>query len=284
MGDSVAASNQEIIMKVLIVFAALLLCCCLRESVAFEQCGKKGADSRIVNGLPAGHGEFPWQISLQFAPYAYFKRQHICGGTLIAPNYVLCAAHCFGSSKNPSKFRVRVGEWHMNNADGTETEHEVESIQINSQYNKPHQVQNDISLIKLKTPVDFKGAYAGPACLPKESDDYHGATGCWLSGWGLVKPPRDMPNTLQKLQGKIWTDADLKGKWGRMIQPGMIGFGTSTSSACMGDSGGPLVCPNKSGAFDIVGVVSWGTGTCSGMPGVFTEVSHFMPWIRAHME
>merc|ERR1719511_216617 len=99
-------------------------------------------------------------------------------------------------------------------------------------------------------------------------------------------PPRNMPNQLQKLQGKIWADADLKKRWPDMIQPGMIGFGTDHSSACMGDSGGPLVCPSKSkpGQFDIVGVVSWGTGTCQGQPGVFTEVTHFLPWIKAHMQ
>jgi len=95
-----------------------------------------------------------------------------------------------------------------------------------------------------------------------------------------------MPNQLQKLQGKIWADADLKARWPDMIQPGMIGFGTDHSSACMGDSGGPLVCPSKSkpGQYDIVGVVSWGTGTCQGQPGVFTEVTHFLPWIKAHMQ
>ena len=95
-----------------------------------------------------------------------------------------------------------------------------------------------------------------------------------------------MPNTLQKLQGKIWTDADLKGRWKDKIQPGMIGFGTDRRSICSGDSGGPLVCPSKSkpGQFDIVGVVSWGTGVCLGMPGVFTEVAHFLPWINANMK
>ena len=57
-------------------------------------------------------------------------------------------------------------------------------------------------------------------------------------GWGLVRPPYGMPNTLQKLQGKIWQDADLKKRWpDDMIQPGMIGFGTDHKSACMGDSG-----------------------------------------------
>merc|ERR1712042_289360 len=82
-------TNPTTKMKVLIVLVAVVAC-----ATAFQTCGKKGAASRIVNGLPAGHGEFPWQISLRFSPYAFFQKQHICGGTLIAPGWVLCAAHC----------------------------------------------------------------------------------------------------------------------------------------------------------------------------------------------
>ena len=41
----------------------------------------------------------------------------------------------------------------------------------------------------------------------------------------------------QKAHGPMLSDAALKGYWGDLIQPGMIGFGTETVSACMGDSG-----------------------------------------------
>ena len=44
-------------------------------------------------------------------------------------------------------------------------------------------------------------------------------------------------STFQKAHGPILSDADLKAAWGDLIQPGMIGFGTKTVSACMGDSG-----------------------------------------------
>ena len=47
----------------------------------------------------------------------------------------------------------------------------------------------------------------------------------------------------------------------------------------MGDSGGPLVCPNGSGAYDVIGVVSYGPGTCAGKPGVFTEVAAYRDWL-----
>jgi len=265
-------------MKLLILLTTLVVC-----TSAFQTCGKKGDGDRIVNGLPAGHGEFPWQISLRFG-YNSMRKQHICGGTLIAPNWVLCAAHCF-SNMRTDMYRVRVGEWHLNDDDGTENDIEVMKIIRHSFYNHPHRHENDIALVRLASNVDFSGPYAGPACMPNEGEDYHGAEGCWLSGWGLVNPPRGRANQLQKLQGKIWSDADLKDRWYGMIFPGMIGFGTERQSACMGDSGGPLVCPSKSrpGQYDVIGIVSWGMAVCRGEPGVFTEVTHFLDWIEANM-
>jgi len=267
-------------MKFLIVLAALVVC-----AAAFETCGKKGAGDRIVNGLPAAHGEFPWQISLVFG-YSTRPKRHICGGTLIAPNWVLCAAHCFKRTKNTSLLHVRVGEWHLKSNDGTEKDIKISKIISHDSFNYPHFAEHDIALIKLATDVDFSGPYAGPACLPNAGEDYRGAEGCWLSGWGLVNPPFGRANQLQKLKGKIWADADLKQHWPGKIWPGMIGFGTDRESACMGDSGGPLVCPSKSrpGQYDVVGVVSFGTRTCQSKPGIFSEVAHFLDWIEANMK
>ena len=62
-------------MKFLIVIAVALA-----TATAFETCGKKGVGSRIVNGLPAAHGEFPWQVSLRYKHFGQSKMRHICGG------------------------------------------------------------------------------------------------------------------------------------------------------------------------------------------------------------
>ena len=64
-----------------------------------EACGMKGGERRIINGVDAGHGEFPWQISLRFGRYG-----HICGGTLIGN---VRSSGQMGS-KHGSKFRVQI--------------------------------------------------------------------------------------------------------------------------------------------------------------------------------
>lgn len=46
-----------------------------------------------------------------------------------------------------------------------------------------------------------------------------------------------------------------------------------------GDSGGPLVC-QKSGAWTLVGIVSWGSRYCSvSSPGVYARVTTLRAWM-----
>jgi secreted trypsin-like serine protease len=54
---------------------------------------------RVVGGEPATRGEFKFSVSLWYLIPNIFTEKtglnHLCGGTLIRPDWVLTVAHCF---------------------------------------------------------------------------------------------------------------------------------------------------------------------------------------------
>lgn len=130
--------------------------------------------------------------------------------------------------------------------------------------------------------------------------------GSGLSGtyWRLCVAAPDTPPLLQQAALPLLTNEECRKHWGSKITELMICAGASGASSCMvglrlvpaacrrsvfavyglsvlfqGDSGGPLVC-QKSGAWTLVGIVSWGSGFCSvSSPGVYARVTMLRAWM-----
>ncbi|XP_015671362.1 chymotrypsinogen B-like [Protobothrops mucrosquamatus] len=89
------------------------------------------------------------------------------------------------------------------------------------------------------------------------------------------------PNKLQQVALPLLTNQECKKFWGNRIADVMVCAGAAGASSCMGDSGGPLVC-QKNGAWNLVGIVSWGSSTCSpASPGVYARVTELLPFIES---
>ncbi|CAM2095193.1 unnamed protein product [Caretta caretta] len=65
--------------------------------------------NRVVGGDDARPFSWPWQVSVTFSANGGWY--HNCGGTLIAPNWVLTAAHCISSSQT---YLVFLGKFDLN--------------------------------------------------------------------------------------------------------------------------------------------------------------------------
>uniref|UniRef100_A0A673MB74 Peptidase S1 domain-containing protein n=1 Tax=Sinocyclocheilus rhinocerous TaxID=307959 RepID=A0A673MB74_9TELE len=89
----------------------------------------------------------------------------------------------------------------------------------------------------------------------------------------------DTPALLQQAALPLLTNDDCMRFWGTNITDLMICAGASGVSSCMGDSGGPLVC-EKNGVWTLVGIVSWGSSTCStSTPAVYARVTKLRAWV-----
>merc|ERR1719167_528082 len=66
------------------------------------------------------------------------------------------------------------------------------------------------------------------------------------------------------------------------LTQGEVCAGTENGKdACTGDGGSPLVCQAQSGRWTVVGLVAWGIGCGSHVPGVYTNVHHYKQWINS---
>jgi len=137
-----------------------------------------------------------------------------------------------------------------------------------------------------------------PSCDNQFDYLFSNGTGvrCHVAGWGkdeidgsfqFIPKKVDlslMPAGQCEAKLKVALNAQQPGTGDRFqIHPSEICAGGEVGKdACTGDGGSPLVCQAQSGRWTVVGLVSWGIGCASELPGVYVRVSHFKDWINAN--
>ncbi|XP_070228045.1 neurotrypsin isoform X1 [Bos mutus] len=241
---------------------------------------------RIIGGKNSLRGSWPWQVSLRLKS-SHGDGRLLCGATLLSSCWVLTAAHCFKRYGNSTRnYVVRVGDYHTLVPEEFEEEIRVEQIVTHRLY-RPHSNDYDIALVRLQGPEEQcarLSSHVLPACLPRWRErPQKRAHNCYVTGWGDTGPAYS--RTLQQgaipLLPKRFCEHRYKGRFTRrMLCAGNLHEHKRVDS-CQGDSGGPLVCERLGERWVVYGVTSWGYGCgVKDSPGVYTEVSAFVPWIK----
>ncbi|XP_041508881.1 chymotrypsin-like elastase family member 2A [Microtus oregoni] len=241
--------------------------------------------SRVVGGEEATPNSWPWQVSLQYQSLG--KWYHTCGGTLVANNWVLTAAHCISSSKT---YRVVLGRHSLSTAESGSVTVQVSKLVVHEKWNANNVANGyDIALIKLASPVTLTSKIQ-TACLPAAGTILANNYPCYVTGWGRLQTNGATPDVLQ--QGRLlvvdYATCSKSTWWGSTVKQSMVcAGGDGVTSSCNGDSGGPLNCQASNGKWQVHGIVSFGSSLgCNypRKPSVFTRVSNFIDWINTVIE
>jgi len=240
--------------------------------------GKDIIRPRILNGVDAEQGRYDYMVSLTDA-----DDRHLCGGTLIAPDIILTAAHCY-----PFVKKAQIGRYDTSN-----NNENFETISFKSSIRHPdydsRRLKNDFMIIWLESP----SLYSPISGLQIDKDQSAIPSFLKVIGWGIVtKDANSYFGPLQEAEFKYLDNERCEKSCGRidgqiacykgLITNSMMCANDPISDACSGDSGSPLFIKGKSQKEDVqVGIASWGFGCgLPDFPGVYARISTGFDWIK----
>ena len=253
----------------------------------------------IIGGSRANPHEFPWIVQLQDR----------CGGTIIAKNLVITAAHCVEDINKSYKDELFIYMGHSDLKSSLIKKEKVKSILIHPQWNTHRWYAYDIALLRLSKDIEFNN-FVQPIALPNEgiTGDYGGLM--IAAGWGLTLdlkeeinffkngsiPWQQKDDTIQQrarhthnlMKLKMTLSECSRTNWivRDWTSIGDIGFCAagrepSIQGVCNGDSGSPLMT-KINGQIQIIGIAS--ASWCFGPNNVFVNVGIFVPWIQRNLD
>ncbi len=249
-------------------------------SIGITVRGQTQSKINVQGGSVVSPGTYPWIVSLKG------NGKDICGGSLIAPQWVLTAGHCglgFGTIM-PKPDQVYVDLNVRSNPTGN-----AELIPVSQIFVYPgfslFGGGVDLALLKLAQPSSKPTV----AIARKNTTDtlfYQPNSACKVLGWGetgsgqsdtlrmadiVVIDFTTCKNNYQQANQQITDDVVCAG----YVSPSPAAGGGA------GDSGGPLFVKDGNGAWKQIGVVSGGKSniTEEKYPGLYTKVLKFSGWI-----
>ncbi|CAL4096346.1 unnamed protein product, partial [Meganyctiphanes norvegica] len=222
-------------------------------------------------------------LSVSIQDLGFGAPSHACGGTIISADAIITSATC-ANRRHPKNMQVVVGDYNLNLQEGDEQIIEVSQIIPHPEYSI-YNMENDIAILKLSTPLEFN-KYVQAIDLPPYTG-FHASGECTMSGWGSSHSSDDnLTDILQKILLPIITvsecNALLYGDLGLTVSRKKVcaGYTTSGKNECISDDGGPLTCLLNGRPY-LAGVLSYDLGCFDNeYPGVYTDIEDYIEWIE----
>ena len=223
---------------------------------------------RIVGGSIAG--TYPW-FSLLGIEMKFDEGTSICGGSLIKPDVILTAAHCWDPD-TMSSIRAIVN-FRSSPLSGDEVTRDVVEMYPHPKWSRKT-FRNDLLLLKLDSPVTTHEIVTISFQPIKVGNKVKAI------GYGITSERGSISNELNEVTIPVvdMNDCNDKDSYAGSLDP-LVQFCASApgKDSCQGDSGGAVL--NSEG--HQVGIVSSGIGCArTNYPGVYTRISGFEEWIH----
>lgn len=218
---------------------------------------------RVVGGELAPEGAYPWMAAIETS-----RGRQYCGGTVIAPRWVLTAAHC----------QVQPGETaHVGTNDLREEGQRIEIVEVRNHESWTATPSTaDVAVLRLESD-------AGVLPLELVSAAVLATRGVTI-GWGSTQSGGSTVDELRFVDVPLTKREACLLAYPGKIDATMFCAGAKGVDSCQGDSGGPLVI-NDGGRPRQLGITSWGRGCAQATaPGVYTSVPAMHRWIKVCTE
>nr|WP_308406765.1 trypsin-like serine protease [Streptomyces sudanensis] len=260
--------------------------------------GSGTKESYIIGGSPAAITEAPWMVQLHYyddkgtPEDAADDEGFFCGGSLVAPNKVLTAAHCVYGLDWTQHGSVVAGTDQIPTSNGADLDLHggritgVDRQWMSPTYNNATIAGGDVAVLTLYDAMPYKTLQTTQS---GDTASYRDGTQATVYGWGRTSSTSDEGSqTLKKAVVPMRSDAACSSYYGGDFVAGQMacagnpatGQDAGTVSPCNGDSGGPLVVNGR-----IAGVVSWGMRDCveQGAYSVYAKTSTYVGQINARV-